>query len=72
VLFIAMALAHIYIGTIGTERSYESMRTGFVDETWAKQHHEYWYNEAKAHQGHAPGGAPSTATASAMKEGWKL
>lgn len=70
VLFIAMALAHIYIGTIGTEGAYASMRTGSVDETWAKEHHEYWYNEAKARQGHAPGGA--AATASAMKEGWKL
>lgn len=71
VLFVAMALAHIYIGTIGTEGAYASMRTGSIDETWAKEHHEYWYNEAKARQGHAPGGAPSTAAASAMKEGWK-
>lgn len=72
VLFIAMALAHIYIGTIGTEGAYESMRTGAVDESWVKEHHEYWYNEAVAKQGRAPGGAPSTAAASAMKEGWKL
>ncbi len=70
VFFIAMGLGHIYIGTIGTEGSYTSMRTGSVDETWAKEHHEYWYNEAKSH-GHAPGGAPSAAAASAMKEGWK-
>lgn len=72
VLFVPMALAHIYIGTLGTEGSYTSMRTGSVDEIWAKEHHEYWYNEAKSRQGHAPGGAPSAATASAMKEGWKL
>jgi formate dehydrogenase subunit gamma len=24
------------------------MRTGSVDETWAKEHHEYWYNEVKS------------------------
>lgn len=72
ILFIAMGLAHIYIGTIGTEGAYASMRTGSIDETWAKEHHEYWYNEEKARQGRAPGGAPSTAAASAMKEGWKL
>jgi formate dehydrogenase subunit gamma len=71
VLFVPMALAHIYIGTLGVEGAYESMRTGSVDETWAKEHHEYWYNDTKARQGHAPGGAPSAAVASAMKEGWK-
>jgi formate dehydrogenase subunit gamma len=21
------------------------MRTGYVDETWAKEHHEYWYDD---------------------------
>jgi formate dehydrogenase subunit gamma len=24
------------------------MRSGYVDETWAKEHHEYWYNDIKA------------------------
>ena len=24
------------------------MRTGYVDETWAKEHHEYWYEDIKA------------------------
>ncbi len=71
VLFVPMALAHIYIGTLGVEGAYDSMRTGSVDETWAKEHHENWYNDAKARQRHAPGGAPSAAVASAMKEGWK-
>lgn len=71
VLFVPMALAHIYIGTLGVEGAYDSMRTGSVDETWAKEHHEYWYNDAKTRQGHAPGGAPSAAVAAAMKEGWK-
>ena len=44
-LFIAMALGHIYIGTIGSEGSYQGMSEGYVDEAWAKQHHEYWYQE---------------------------
>jgi len=48
VLFIALALTHIYIGTIGTEGAYESMREGLVDESWAKEHHEIWYEEVKA------------------------
>jgi formate dehydrogenase subunit gamma len=71
VLFIAAALGHIYIGTIGMEDAYESMRNGVVDETWAKEHHEYWYNEVKG-QGKSAGGVPLAARASAMKEGWKL
>jgi len=70
VLFIAAALGHIYIGTIGMEDAYETMRSGQVDETWAKEHHEYWYNDVKG--GRVGGGSPSAAHASAMKEGWKL
>ena len=72
VLFLAMALGHIYVGTIGVERAYETMRNGMADETWAKEHHEYWYNEAVANQGRVPGGTPSTAAASSMKEGWRI
>ena len=48
VLFIALAFSHIYIGTIGAEGAYESMRLGLVDEAWAKEHHEIWYEEVKA------------------------
>ena len=47
-LFIALALAHIHIGTIGAEGAYEAMRHGLVDEMWAKEHHETWYEEVKA------------------------
>ena len=70
VVFMAMSLGHIYLGTIGMEGAYESMRDGVVDEVWAKEHHEYWYEEEKARL--ASGGAPSAAAASSMKEGWKL
>lgn len=47
ILIICLSLGHIYLGTIGMEGAYESMRHGHVDETWAKEHHEYWYNDAK-------------------------
>lgn len=47
-LFIAVALSHIYIGTLGADGAYEAMRTGYVDETWAKEHHQTWYEEVKA------------------------
>jgi formate dehydrogenase subunit gamma len=43
----AVALGHIYIGTLGTEGSLEAMTTGYVDETWAKEHHNLWYEEVK-------------------------
>jgi len=71
VLFMAMSIGHIYLGTIGVSGAYEAMRNGSVDETWAKEHHEYWYNDMKG-QARAAGGNPSAAHASAMKEGWKL
>ncbi|AYH41852.1 formate dehydrogenase subunit gamma [Azoarcus sp. DN11] len=48
ILLIALSLGHIYMGTIGVEGAYQSMRTGYVDETWAKEHHEAWYEEVKA------------------------
>jgi formate dehydrogenase subunit gamma len=51
-LFIALAVAHIYIGTIGAEGAYESMRHGVVDEAWAKEHHDIWYEEVKAGKAH--------------------
>ncbi|NIO41599.1 MAG: formate dehydrogenase subunit gamma [Burkholderiales bacterium] len=47
-LFVAASLGHIYMGTIGTEGAYEAMRTGYVDETWAKEHHELWFDEVKS------------------------
>ncbi len=44
----AISLGHIYLGTIGLDGAYEAMRTGYVDETWAREHHEYWYNDVKS------------------------
>jgi formate dehydrogenase subunit gamma len=44
-LVTAMSFAHIYIGTIGMEGAYQAMRTGYVDETWAKEHHDLWYEQ---------------------------
>ncbi|MEY4711017.1 MAG: hypothetical protein RIS88_467, partial [Pseudomonadota bacterium] len=37
-----------YLGTIGMKGAYQAMRTGYVDETWAKEHHELWYDDVKA------------------------
>jgi formate dehydrogenase subunit gamma len=48
VLMMCMFLGHIYLGTIGMQGAYKAMRTGYVDETWAREHHEYWYDDVKA------------------------
>lgn len=43
-----MFLGHIYMGTVGMDGAYKAMRTGQVDQTWAKEHHELWYDDIKA------------------------
>jgi formate dehydrogenase subunit gamma len=48
VVFVAMILAHIYIGTVGMEGAFESMGEGTVDLNWAKEHHPLWVDEALA------------------------
>lgn len=44
----AMFIGHIYMGTLGMRGAYKAMREGYVDETWAKEHHELWYDDIKA------------------------
>ena len=44
-MLIAASFGHIYIGTLGTEGALEGMTTGYVDESWVKQHHKLWYDE---------------------------
>ncbi len=41
-------MGHIYLGTIGMKGAYKAMKTGYVDETWAREHHELWYDDIKA------------------------
>jgi formate dehydrogenase subunit gamma len=47
-LMMAMFIGHIYMGTLGMRGAYKAMRTGYVDETWAKEHHELWYDDVKS------------------------
>jgi formate dehydrogenase subunit gamma len=67
-LYIAAALGHIYMGTIGVQGAYGNMRHGYTDETWAKEHHDIWYREVKSGQRDTAGGAVP-AGAPHMKEG---
>ncbi len=50
VLFIALILAHIYIGTLGMEGAFEAMGTGEVDLNWAKEHHDLWVAQQLANE----------------------
>ena len=48
VLFVALILGHIYIGTLGMEGAFEAMGTGEVDFNWAKEHHDLWLQDELA------------------------
>lgn len=63
VLFVAIMLAHIYIGTIGMEGAFEAMGSGEVDVNWAKQHHATWLEKetAKGHVSPPPRGSMAPA-----------
>jgi formate dehydrogenase subunit gamma len=54
VLFVAVMLAHIYIGTIGMEGAFEAMGEGTVDVNWAKEHHSLWFEEESKRAGANP------------------
>jgi formate dehydrogenase subunit gamma len=56
VLFVALILGHIYIGTLGMEGAFEAMWIGEVDLNWAKEHHDLWLDDERAK--HAAGGPP--------------
>ena len=50
-LFLAVMLAHIYIGTIGMEGAFEAMGSGTVDVNWAEEHHKLWLEEQNERTG---------------------
>ena len=64
-ILVPYSLSHIYLGTVGMEGAYSAMRDGYVDESWAKEHHDHWYEDVKA--GRVPAvrsgaGAPAAST----------
>ena len=61
VLMMALFFGHIYMGTLGIPGAMEAMKTGYVDESWAKEHHEEWYEDIKA--GKIPAVRSKSATA---------
>lgn len=41
-------IGHIYMGTIGMRGAYRAMKTGYVNEGWAREHHELWHDDIRA------------------------
>ncbi|HUT42521.1 MAG TPA: formate dehydrogenase subunit gamma [Gammaproteobacteria bacterium] len=74
-IVISVSFGHIYLGTAGVEGTLGSMTTGYVDEAWAKSHHDRWYAEVKASaagQGEtepAGGGSAATGVTSPARDG---
>jgi formate dehydrogenase subunit gamma len=62
VLFVALILGHIYIGTLGMEGAFEAMWTGEVDYNWAKEHHDLWLEDLLAKDRTASAGQSPLAT----------
>ena len=58
-VWIMVALGHIYLGVWGTPGALEGMTTGEVSEEWMKKHHDLWYDEMKSR---GEGGTTSTRT----------
>ena len=48
IVMMTMLAGHMYMGSIGMRGALDAMRTGYVDEAWAKEHHELWYDDVKA------------------------
>jgi len=47
ILLIAVAIGHMYMGSIGTEGSADAMISGYVDINWAEAHHDRWARDCR-------------------------
>lgn len=50
-LWIAISLGHIYLGTLGVEGAFKGMAYGQVSEEWMKQHHSVWWEQMQQGSG---------------------
>lgn len=44
-VYMAIVMAHIYLGSVGMEDALSSMTKGTVEVQWAKEHHDLWYED---------------------------
>jgi formate dehydrogenase subunit gamma len=65
IAYVALIIAHIYIGAISLEGGWEAMATGDVDVNWARQHHSLWAEKeaAKEYAAKPPSGATTVSGA---------
>ena len=52
-VFIAIIIAHIYLGSIGMEGAFDAMESGEVDRQWAREHHSLWFEEETGEPAHS-------------------
>jgi formate dehydrogenase subunit gamma len=50
ILFFAMIIGHIYLGTAAEPGTFGSMVRGTVTKSWARLHHPRWYREVTGEQ----------------------
>ncbi len=67
-LMVAILLGHIYMGTLGTRGALGAMRTGYVSEGWAKEHHDLWHADIAAGKIPAQRSAEAAPTISAAAQ----
>ncbi|MGB7323058.1 MAG: formate dehydrogenase subunit gamma [Albidovulum sp.] len=58
-VFIAIIMAHIYLGSVGMEGAFDAVGTGEVDVAWAKEHHSLWYDEVSRTESDKAPAAPA-------------
>ena len=47
IALIALTFGHMYMGSLGTEGAFDSMKSGYVDANWAQEHHDLWAEECR-------------------------
>lgn len=47
VIWVALMLGHMYLGSVAMEGTLDSMTKGRVSVEWAKQHHDVWYENQR-------------------------
>jgi formate dehydrogenase subunit gamma len=60
VLMMTAFIGHIYMGTLGMKGAFSAMRTGYVDEAWAREHHPLWADDICAGKIPAQRSTPAT------------
>jgi formate dehydrogenase subunit gamma len=60
VMMMAAFIGHIYMGTLGVKGALGAMRTGYVDEGWAREHHAFWAEDVRAGKIPAQRSQPTT------------